>query len=362
MKSLRRVREEPSIRRSFRRVSLVSVLSVVAMAFAPFMQTSTGVGQLIAYAPNQRTQEIGTPLDGRVAKWFVQEGNRVKKGDPLVEVRDIDPDILGKIQREYQAAKARKSAAEMVVQTSQLNLERQRNLADEGLSSERAYEQAKIELNRHMAELEASKSEIAKIEFRLDRQGFQVVKAPHNGTLLRVIVPESGPVLKAGAPVALFVPDADQRAVEIFVTGNDVPLIQPGQEVRLQFEGWPAVQFAGWPSLAVGTFQGKVAFVDAADSGNGKFRVVVFPAEDQRLSLASKAQLVHDSSIGEDHWPSDRFLRQGARANGWILMGTVKLGFELWRKFNGFPINLESAPDMKTRKGSDKNDDKSKSS
>ena len=37
---------------------------------------------------------------------------------------------------------------------------------------------------------------------------------------------------------------------------NDMPMLQTGRRVRLQFEGWPALQFSGWPSIAVGTFGG----------------------------------------------------------------------------------------------------------
>jgi len=93
----------------------------------------------------------------------------------------------------------------------------------------------------------------------------------------------------------------------------------PGNLVRLQFEGWPALQFSGWPSIAVGTFGGRVLLVDPTDNGKGKFRVLV------------------ESDPGDDPWPSRRFLRQGVRANGWVLLNIVPIGYELWRQFNGFP-------------------------
>lgn len=83
------------------------------------------------------------------------------------------------------------------------------------------------------------------------------------------------------------------------------------------------MQFAGWPQVAVGTFGGKVAFVDATDDGNGDFRVVVVPDE------------------GSEAWPSSRFLRQGVRTRGWLLLKEVRLGYELWRQFNGFPPAID---------------------
>ncbi|MFT7638590.1 MAG: hypothetical protein ACI9G1_000314, partial [Pirellulaceae bacterium] len=36
-------------------------------------------------------------------------------------------------------------------------------------------------------------------------------------------------------------------------------------------------------------------------------------------------------------WPNERFLRQGVRANGWVLLDQVPLWYEIWRNMNGFP-------------------------
>jgi len=106
--------------------------------------------------------------------------------------------------------------------------------------------------------------------------------------------------------------------------GNDVPLLSEGRKVRLQFEGWPALQFSGWPPVAVGTFGAKVALIDATGDGRGRFRVVAVPGED------------------DEAWPPPRFLRQGVRVNGWVLLDQVKLGFELWRRLNGFPPTTDA--------------------
>ena len=39
----------------------------------------------------------------------------------------------------------------------------------------------------------------------------------------------------------------------------------------------------------------------------------------------------------DDPWPDDRWLRQGTRAQGWVLLNEVPVWFELWRQLNGFP-------------------------
>lgn len=84
--------------------------------------------------------------------------------------------------------------------------------------------------------------------------------------------------------------------VQIWLDGNDAPLVAAGRHVRLQFEGWSAIQFAGWPSVAVDTFGGTVVSVDMVDNGKGKFRCQILPDKTETIQ-----------------WPQDRFLRQGVR-------------------------------------------------
>ena len=128
--------------------------------------------------------------------------------------------------------------------------------------------------------------------------------------------------VKEGDQLFVIVPETSELAVELCVSGNDMPLIKEGDNVRLQFEGWPAVQFVGWPSVAVGTFGGKVNRVFPTDDAKGNFRVLVSP---------------HKTTDTDSEWPDDRYLRQGVRANGWVLLKQVPLGYEVWRQLNGFP-------------------------
>jgi adhesin transport system membrane fusion protein len=130
-------------------------------------------------------------------------------------------------------------------------------------------------------------------------------------------------MVKAGQQLALIVPQTANRAVELTVSGNDAPLLAVGRRVRLQFEGWPAVQFSGWPSVAVGTFGGTIGVIDPGAGADGTVRIIVFPEQ------------------GEE-WPDAHYLRQGVRVVGWVLLDSVKLGWELWRQFNGFPPTLKN--------------------
>ncbi len=69
------------------------------------------------------------------------------------------------------------------------------------------------------------------------------------------------------------------------------------------------------------------------DNGKGKFRCQILPDPSETQK-----------------WPEEQFLRQGVRANGWVLLEQVPLWFEVWRKLNGFPPSL----DPETSSGMDK--------
>ena len=183
---------------------------------------------------------------------------------------------------------------------------------------------AKIDSARAMlrkAEADVAKldKEVLELQVKVAQQQNQTIIAPIDGFVFRVHIVQQGQIVKQGDALLTIVPDTADRAVELWLNGNDAPLVSPGRHVRLQFEGWPAVQFSGWPSVAVGSFGGKVAMIDSTDNGKGKFRILVVPDEE------------------DDPWPSDRFLRQGVQVHGWVLLERVTLGFEVWRQLNGFP-------------------------
>lgn len=263
--------------------------------------------------------------------------------------------------------------ADINLETAVLNQERVANLYKKGLESRRKYEQAiqkrdasaakynsaqaslkKIEadfeatLASTQSSIESARSSIASAEgelvdldSKLSENERQIVTAPRDGTVFQVQVTD-GDYLKPGSLICVIIPETESRFVELSISGNDVALIKarteneegsvtPGSEVRLAFEGWPAIQSVGWPQTAIGTFGGEVVLVDVTDNGKGDFRVVVAPKED-----------IVDRGDGNGpvkvSWPNgDRWLRQGTLAKGWVLLDRVPLWYELWRQINGFP-------------------------
>ena len=226
---------------------------VIGLGFVllPWQQTSVGNGRVIAFSPVDRQQDINSPIEGRIQKWHVSEGSKVKAGQMVVELSDNDPEIVQRLRSERTALEKRARAAAVGVETALINLDRQNSLLKKGLSANRNYEQAKLEHTKYLVDEANAAAELARMDVRLARQLTQEVRAPADGTILKIVSGQGAQIVKAGQSLAVLVPETDSRAVEIWVSGNDIPLVYEGREVRLQFEGWPALQFSGWPSVAV---------------------------------------------------------------------------------------------------------------
>ena len=322
------VHDLPETSKLITRLVVVFFLFMLIFLIAiPWQQTSDGSGKVLAYLPQDRVQNIHATVTGRIQKWFVKEGSFVKMGDPIMEIIDIDPNYMARLEVESNAVKSQYEAAVAVVNTARYDYQRQTDLFNKGISSRKDMEQATIAYkNAQSAEAQAL-SNYTQIQSKVTRQQSQQVNAPSDGTIVRLLVGTSSVVVNQGQVVAIFVPKSDKLSAQIFVKGNDLPLVYEGRKVRLQFEGWPAIQFSGWPSVAVGTFSGLVSFVDQTANADGLFRVIVTPEPGKK-------------------WPESRYIRQGTRVNGWILLNPVSRGYELWRQFNGFPPSLDAAPGL----------------
>lgn len=300
----------------------IFILLVLFLSLTPWQQNAISHGEVIAYSPSERQQEITALFDGRIEKWYVNEGSPVAKGEKIAEIVDNDPNIFKNLNNEKNGLINKKSALNNALAIAKINVDRQKSLFQEGIAARKTFEMAQIEYAKIQSEIAGIDSSIAQIDVRLSRQNAQTIKAPISGVIIRRTAADGSAFVKAGQGIATLVPETDSRAVALFVNPNDMPLIQKGQHVRLQFEGWPAIQFSGWPSVAVGTFGGIVDVIDTASDSKGRFRILV----------------VKDP---KENWPEPKYLRQGIKVNAWILLGKVKLGYEIWRQFNGFPPSIE---------------------
>ncbi len=251
--------------------------------------------------------------------------NRLKRlyQDGLVSKRDMEVAerdfIIAK--RSQNSAQAQYNSAQAEAKSANVEIQQIRADAQVDLDTNLAA------INKMKGELADSQNSLTNAEINVSRQNMQKIVAPRAGVIFRLPVNSQSQMISQGQPLLVILPDTQARSVELMVDGRDAPLITKGSAVRLEFEGWPALQVPGWSRVRVGTFAGKVAFVDPTDNGLGNFRVMVVPDDK------------------EQDWPEARFLRQGINAKGWILLENVTIGYEIWRVLNGFPPRVpENAP------------------
>lgn len=402
----------PSSRRVFSRIVIGTLVAAALAMLLPWQQFVEGKGEVTALAPRDRPQVIPSTIGGRIVEWYVQEGDVVKAGQPILritEVKDeyLDPRTIDRYQEQLSGKsaavdskrdkvrqlatqiamlqqnltlseqKARTKVAQYDAEvraalldsaTSLTQLQRQQSLYEQELTrltdlenarvryqnaiaklqeKRQTMQAAQIELNAvaleygekiakarsdqaaTQAEVGEGSADVAKLRQNVQnleiRNGFYVIRAPQEGTIVRAARAGIGEQIKEGETVVTIMPAAAAQAVALMVKPMDVPLLSKGRRVRLQFDGWPALQFAGWPSVSVGTFGGTVAVIDRVPGANGDFRVLVVP----------------DSAT--DPWP--RQLRLGSGVLGWAMLDQVRVGFEIWRRINGFPPSLRQASD-----------------
>ena len=345
---------------------------------------------LLVLAQTQSVTAVDQAVNGAVAPLEVnkQEIGRLKAANAqqanVVPQQQID-NLAAAIDRQEFGVKQLRAQREQAAET--LNATRKsvevltRNTAAQ-IDGERA------SLNRARGDVQNLGRQLLAVQSRIARQRQQNVFAPTDGTVFRILEngEAGGQLVNPGQRLATLVPDIkkgpekDRQTAqvaasawgllsaapfasvagtpqiaaalapppvltaltrtdypgivcELFIDGNDLPLVQTGDPTVLQFEGWPAVQFAGVPEAAAGTFNGRVYLIDPTANERGQFRILVEP----------------DPTA--EPWPNQELLRQGVRAQGWVLMPKrVRLGWELWRQVNGFPPYRE--PQSKKESGS----------
>lgn len=246
----------------------------------------------------------------------------------------FDQDLKSRTELESAVLKLQEAQAKLNAQENQLAQARNEfqnaRIQFSTLRAEYAEKQAKALSERGSAEsyIATSAGELAKLENELEnvrqRRARYYILAPQAGVVVRANQQGIGQTVKAGDAIVTIQPVVQELAVELYVEAMDVPLLSKDDQVRLQFDGWPALQISGWPSVSVGTFGGKVEVIDRINSVNGKYRVLITP------------------DPTDEPWPAQ--LRIGSGVYGWAMLREVRLWFEIWRQLNGFPPARNTAP------------------
>ena len=407
---------------------IVVFIGIVMLAFIPWQQNLQANGFVTALYPEERPQEVTTAIGGMIEKWYIKEGQQIRKGDTILKISEtkdkfFDPltvrrlgeqveakagavaNIKAKIQALDQQIvaltegldlslqkgrnkilqaqfKVRVDSAEVAAartdfQIAQERLKRNNELFKKELISQNALESFKlkvqetqsklaslenkfsttqnelinsrIEINSieadYLAKLSKARSERNEAAYSLnDAQGSlsklesersstsirtdnYYIRAPQDGFIIKAIKSGIGEIVKEGEAVVTVMPLKHTMAVEMYFNPTDVALLSVGREVRLQFDGWPALQFSGWPQVSVGTFGGKIYNIDYVNSPKGKYRALVVMGDKPK----------------DEQWPEQ--LRIGLGVYGWAMLDTVPFWYEIWRQLNGFRPSLQTPAD-----------------
>ena len=233
MKSLESIKA-PIIVNSLAYISLAIAGVIFLSMFLPWRQTVTGSGEVTVFSPMQRPQTINTQIDARIAKWYVEEGQLVNKGDLILELAEVKSEFLDDRQLERlmgqeEALKQKRAANERLVsslkdqikslnqfqgaavpsaslgiaqnqdklnaskqdyrvaeqnyKTASLNYERRRQLYEKGLSSKRDFELAELALIKARSELNAAEAKLSIANRDVSLARLDVTQVTANTTL-----------------------------------------------------------------------------------------------------------------------------------------------------------------------------------
>ena len=89
---------------------LFTFLAFVFIMFLPWTQNIKTQGNVNTLFQEQRPQKLNSPIPGRIIKWYVKNGDVVKKGDTILQISEVkddylDPLLVERTQEQVQAKK-----------------------------------------------------------------------------------------------------------------------------------------------------------------------------------------------------------------------------------------------------------------
>lgn len=246
---------------------------------------------------------------------FQNAENQFQRNKKLYEAGNIPLTKFQEFEYKYQETQA-------VYLNAQLDLGRvEAEYLDKISKAESELNNTRAEAFDTQAAIVKARNEFTNVEIRNSQ--YQIL-SPQDGYIVKAMKAGIGETIKEGDAVCTIMPQSADVAVEMYVKAMDIPLISKGRKVRVEFDGWPALQFSGWPSVSVGTFGGEVRVIDYVNSKPGEFRILIVPDKN------------------DDPWPKQ--IRVGSGTKGWVMLDSVPIWYELWRQLNGFPPSLYKAP------------------
>jgi HlyD family secretion protein len=216
----------------------------------------------------KRQVNISANTMGKVTRLAVEEGQRVKAGQFLLE---IDPrSLAGQLERgeasiaaaqsSLQSGRTAVESANISLDLARTNLKRQQELWKDGLTTKEALERAQNEVAARESDLRAREQEIKTREQQIKQEqaglattrynlSQVIISSPMDGLVTRRNIEEGetavvGTMNNAGT-VLLTIADMSVLEAEIEVDETDIPDVSLGQIAKVKIDAVPDREFKG---------------------------------------------------------------------------------------------------------------------
>ncbi|WP_028122340.1 HlyD family secretion protein [Epilithonimonas tenax] len=151
-------------------------LGGIIVLFLPWTQNIKVIGNVSTLYQDQRPQQLNSPIPGRIIKWYVKNGDDVKKGDTLLqlsEVKDdyLDPLLVKRTEQQVDAKKGLQKYYEAKVGTTNNQMQALNSGRELKLSQLRVkISQLNHKMTGEEAELAAANNELRMTADQYERQ------------------------------------------------------------------------------------------------------------------------------------------------------------------------------------------------
>ncbi len=198
--------------------------------------------------------DISSSVMGRITHIYVAEGDRVKKGDRLMELDSVQysANVSSSSASLAAAIKTRDLAAQRL-ETARVDYERQVKLHQEKLISdqafanaETAYRQAQTDYQNAVYQVQQASSAVTSAQ---DTLGKTVFTAPLDGIVASLPVREGenaivGTMNNPGTQL-MTISNLDEMEVDAEIDETDVLNVKAGQQAEIQVDAMPNITFKG---------------------------------------------------------------------------------------------------------------------
>jgi HlyD family secretion protein len=198
--------------------------------------------------------KISADIPGKVVRLLVQEGDRVRRGELMLQLDDTQYRAdLDQARAAFAAGQARVREAEKALKVSDNNFARQRDLYQRGLLSDADWDQAQSLNEAARTAASAAAEEVARARASVisaqDRVNKCRFEAPFNGVVSELNV-EQGEIVITGTmnnpgTQILTVSDLSTMLVRADVDETDVVDMTLGQKAKISVDALPDTSFPG---------------------------------------------------------------------------------------------------------------------